>query len=144
MKKLWIHIRGEFTSVNKSSLSAVAVIALCYALLERMGITCPILFLSGISCAGCGMSRAWLSLLKGDLTTAASYHPLFWIPPLAVFIWFFRKSLPRRVVMLLIWACCALFFAVYAARLADPGDMVVVFHPERGLLWRLLSAIIEH
>lgn len=39
-------------------VSAIAVVVLLYLVLEGFGITCPIKFLTGISCAGCGMSRA--------------------------------------------------------------------------------------
>lgn len=31
----------------------------------------------GIPCPGCGMTRALLSVLKGDLITAFYYHPLW-------------------------------------------------------------------
>ena len=48
--------------MNRKDVSALAGIALFYVLIESLGVTCPIRFLTGISCAGCGMSRAWLSL----------------------------------------------------------------------------------
>ena len=111
---------GKLRSVRGGTLLAVAGLVLVYALLGRMGITCPILFLSGVSCAGCGMTRAWISLLMGDLAAAVSYHPLFWVPPLGVVLWLFESYLPRRTVAVLIWVGCALFFLVYLLRMADP------------------------
>ena len=66
-------------------MSALAGIVLFYVLLESLGVTCPIRFLTGISCAGCGMSRAWLSLLRLDLAGALYYHPLFWLPWVSVY-----------------------------------------------------------
>ena len=63
--------------MNRRDISALAGIALLYVALEAFGVTCPIRFLTGISCAGCGMSRAWLSLLRLDLAGAVYYHPLF-------------------------------------------------------------------
>lgn len=83
MRRLWIHIRHSVSSADRSLVPAAAGVVLFYAVLARAGIGCPIRFLSGISCAGCGMSRAWLSLLRGDFAAAAFYHPLFWLPPLA-------------------------------------------------------------
>ena len=45
---------------KRQNISALFTIAVFYLILESVfGITCPILFLTGISCAGCGMSRAW-------------------------------------------------------------------------------------
>ena len=53
-------------------VSAIAVVVLLYLVLEGFGITCPIKFLTGISCAGCGMSRAWIAvfiwILHGHFT----------------------------------------------------------------------------
>lgn len=53
-------------------VSAIAVVVLLYLILEGFGITCPIKFLTGISCAGCGMSRAWIAvfiwILHGHFT----------------------------------------------------------------------------
>lgn len=134
---------GKLRSVRGSTLLAVAGLFLVYALLGRMGITCPILFLSGVSCAGCGMTRAWISLLMGDLAAAVSYHPLFWVPPLGVVLWLFESYLPRRTVAVLIWVGCALFFLVYLLRMADPNDAVVVFHPEEGWIARTLRAVLS-
>lgn len=38
---------------------------------------CPFLFLWGIPCPGCGMTRAFLALLHLDFAAAFYYHPLF-------------------------------------------------------------------
>ena len=53
--------------MHTKDIQALAAVALFYIVIESLGVTCPILFLTGISCAGCGMSRAWLSLLRLDL-----------------------------------------------------------------------------
>lgn len=37
----------------------------------------PYKYITGISCAGCGMTRAWIALLHFDINTAFMYHPLF-------------------------------------------------------------------
>ena len=37
------------------NVKVLVIVAVCYLVLELVfGITCPILFLTGISCAGCG------------------------------------------------------------------------------------------
>ena len=54
---------------KRQNISALFTIAVFYLILESVfGITCPILFLTGISCAGCGMSRAWFCVLRMDFT----------------------------------------------------------------------------
>ncbi len=47
---------------------------------------CPIKAVTGIPCPGCGMTRAWLSVLRLDIRKAFAYHPMFWTAPvIAVF-----------------------------------------------------------
>ncbi len=45
--------------------------------------------LFGISCPGCGMTRAYLSLFSGDLALAFSYHPMFWSVPILLVYYLF-------------------------------------------------------
>ena len=123
--------------MNRRDVSALAGIALLYLLIESLGVTCPIRFLTGISCAGCGMSRAWLSLLRLDFAGAFRFHPLFWLPvPAAALL--LRPRLPKRIFTVGLALCGALFLLVYLIRLVLPGE-IVVFAPQEGLIWRLLS-----
>ena len=47
---------------------------------------CPSQRLFGISCPGCGLTRAWLSFFQGDWRSAAEYH-LFFLPvPVFLFL----------------------------------------------------------
>lgn len=125
---------------GRDDLTAVAAIALLYVVLELLGVTCPIRFLTGVSCAGCGMSRAWLSLLRLDLAGAVRFHPLFWLPVPAAALLLARRRIPRRLFRAGLAVCAALFLSVYLIRLFLPGE-IVVFAPSQGLIWRLLSRI---
>lgn len=58
-------------------ITSVAAVVVLYVILESFGVTCPIKYITGISCAGCGMSRAWISLLHFNIHDAFMYHPLF-------------------------------------------------------------------
>lgn len=51
---------------------------------------CPIRNATGIPCPGCGMSRAWLAVLRLDVPEAFRCHPMFWAVP--VFFWLFWKD----------------------------------------------------
>lgn len=128
--------------MRKEDWKALAVIAGFYVLLELCGITCPIRYLTGISCPGCGMSRAWLSLLRLDPAGAWAYHPLYWLPVPGAALLLFRERLPAALYRWGLGLICVLFLGVYAVRLLSPGDMIVVFRPREGLFLRLLGTVL--
>lgn len=45
---------------------------------------CLLLSIFGVPCPGCGLTRATFSALRGELTLALSYHPMFWAPYLMI------------------------------------------------------------
>lgn len=52
---------------------------------------CIIHNITGLPCPGCGMTRAYLALLRGDLAGAFYYHPLFWMVPFGAVVLIFHK-----------------------------------------------------
>ena len=114
----------------------IALVAAVYLLLEIFGITCPIKWITGISCGGCGMSRAWLSVLRGDFAAAFAFHPLWPVPPAALAMIIFRKKIPQR----LFWGTMAVFLVAfvvcYFIRLADPTDTVVTADWKQSLIYK--------
>lgn len=129
--------------MRKNEFRVLAAIALFYLILEGLGVTCPIRYVTGISCAGCGMSRAWLSLLKLDFAAAFAYHPLFWLPLPAAGVILLRRRMPERVYCWVIGVVCALFLIVYLYRLLFLEDPVVVFQPAQGLVARVLFTLFR-
>ena len=127
--------------MKRDDLRAVAAIALFYLFIEALGVTCPIRFLTGISCAGCGMSRAWMSLLRLDIPAAFSYHPLFWLPIPGAAVLLLRRKLSDRLFKGCLGAACVLFITVYLFRLFSPEDQIVVFQPSQGLIARISSGL---
>ena len=127
--------------MKKQDLAALAAVAALYAALHFLGMGCPIKAFTGVSCAGCGMTRAWMEALSGDFAAAFAYHPLFWTVPLGALVFLVRRRLPRRLFTALLWAAGIAFVAVYAVRLADPTDSVVVFAPETGVFHRILRLL---
>ena len=104
----------------KDAIIVTPAIILFYFALHLMGITCPIKALTGVSCPGCGMTRAWLAMMRGDLHSAFHYHPLFLLPAFALLVFIYRKHI-------------------------DPTDSIVVFEPQRSLIYQLflkLSTIL--
>lgn len=107
------------------------------------GVTCPILWLTGISCAGCGMTRAWLNVLRLDFAAAFSCHPLWPLVPAAMALILLRHRLPRRLYRCAAALLLAAFLIVYAARMLDPADQIVVFRPAEGVAGKVWTFICE-
>lgn len=127
--------------MRKKHVEALCAIALFYLVIELLGITCPIRLMTGVSCAGCGMSRGWLSLLRGDLAAALSYHPLVFLPIPVAALLLLRQKLPKGVLCMSLVGAGVLLLAVYFVRLADPEDAIVVFDPGQGLIPRILRML---
>lgn len=104
---------------------SVTAVAAVYFVMSAVGIGCPIKYLTGISCAGCGMTRAWISVMKLDFASAFKYHPLFSLPPLFVLTYAFRKKLGRKIFTAVSVVFAAVFAGVYLIRLFNPSDTVV-------------------
>jgi len=89
---------------------------------------CPIAWLTGVACPGCGMTRAAAALLRGDVALALDYHPL--IPLIAALViagwawWLVRrtgrvKPIPNRVVSLGLIGIGVSLTAVWLLRFAS-------------------------
>lgn len=127
----------------KRDLGAVAVIVGFYAVLFALGVTCPIKFVTGVSCPGCGMTRAWLCLLSGKFALAFHYHPLVWLPPVVLAVYLFRARLPKWVVKGFLALAVVLFCGVYLFRLfSGCAPEVVAFAPETGAVARLCAVLL--
>lgn len=129
---------AQLKNFLKNQGSAVAAIVFLYIILESFGVTCPIKFVTGISCAGCGMSRAWLSLLRFDIKKAFYFHPLFWLPPLFIIIFLCKKYINKKIYNIFIFTMVALCVIVYLYRLIMGNNDIVVFQPENNILFRII------
>lgn len=140
MKSIFIALKEKLCSNEiYSHITAVFSIVLLYGGMQLFGITCPIKFLTGISCAGCGMTRAYLALLHFDLKQAFYYHPLFWLPPIVLMTFLAKKNLNRHIYRGILIISAALFIFVYLYRLFWGNDTIVVFQPENGLFLDILE-----
>lgn len=127
----------------KDVIYPTAIIAVFYALASLAGVGCPIKFLTGVSCLGCGMTRAWLAVLRLDFAAAFHFHPLFMLPPVAALLYLFRSKINERLYKTLILTICASFIIIYAHRLIAAQGDVVVFEPYNNILFRLLRRGLE-
>lgn len=137
MKNKWIH------SKTKSAVSAVLAILLLYGALFSVGITCPIKFLTGISCPGCGMTRAILAFLRGDLKQAFYYHPLFILPFVAIPVYLFWKVVPGIIKKFFLVGIVIAFMIVFFWRMIFVAQDIVVFDPENGFIFKAADFLLQ-
>lgn len=120
-------------------LGIVGFVAICLVLyVTKIG--CPIKFLTGISCPGCGLTRAGLAAIQFHFTEAFSYHPLFFLIPVIVLLVFFENYIKDKPIFnIFLIGCAVAFIAVYIIRLIDTTDDIVVVNVSEGLISRLLK-----
>ncbi|MCD8347702.1 MAG: DUF2752 domain-containing protein [Lachnospiraceae bacterium] len=87
------------------------------------------------------MSRAWLSVLRLDFSSAFSFHPLFWMPILVIVLFLLRKRIPTKLYHMAVIAIILLFLLVYLFRMMNPNDVIVVFRPKEGIIFRVLESL---
>lgn len=110
-------------------------LALCALALYVTDIGCIIRFVTGVSCPGCGLTRAWLCALSLEFDAALAYHPLFWAVPLVVMaaIAYDRASRPsfaadpsarrlRAALRIALVLALIAFVSVWLIRLCSPED----------------------
>lgn len=103
----------------KIKLIAFALLGLLILLAYLTGFGCLWQRLFSVPCPGCGMTRAWLAVLRLDFSAALSFHPMFWSVPL-LFIYILWDGEPFRNALLNILPICLIgvgFLAVWLVRL---------------------------
>lgn len=127
----------------------LAITAAYIALELALGGDVPCYFKAtlGIPCPGCGLTRAFLSLLEGDPASAFFYHPLFFMAPLVAIVVIFKdvasiKKLYRS--QLFWWGLVALFLVQWAVRmvLCFPDRPPMDFN-DNALLWKFVLLIMK-
>ncbi len=101
---------------------------------------CPIRLLSGISCPSCGMSRAAFALARFDFALAFEMHPLVFLLPVAMAVYFLRKKIPKKIMTLLCVFAIVLLLVVYIIRMTQ-GGTVVYSDFESGLIYKMFQSI---
>ncbi|MEE1011082.1 MAG: DUF2752 domain-containing protein [Acutalibacteraceae bacterium] len=116
-------------------LIIIAVLILFYAF-----IGCPTKVFLGVTCPGCGMSRAAEALLKLDFQLAFQMHPLIFFMPAALIILLIRKKIPPKIFDILLIVAAVGMFAVYFFRLFSGSEVVYIDFKE-GLIYKLLQNV---
>ncbi len=106
-------------------------------------IGCPIKRVTGISCPGCGMTRAVFAIVTLQVQKAFVCHPMFWILPVIVVLYFLWDRIPEKIQKVLLGAGIFLCMGIYILRMLNPNDHIVVCHPKEGLFVQLVNKIIN-
>lgn len=117
----------------KRFIKNILVLFILIAIFYILDIGCIFKKLSGLSCPGCGMTRAWLSFLKGDIGKAFYYHPLFWMIIVIPAITLIRKRISDSLFNGILICCIVLLMVCYLIRLFSGSD-IVSFNPYNSLI----------
>ena len=63
------------------------------------GSICLIRGLTGIPCPSCGMSRAIIAVINGDIINAFKFHPLFWLPFILLVLIVFKRRFFKQILI---------------------------------------------
>lgn len=101
---------------------------------------CPFRAILGIPCPGCGMTRALVCLLHGDLKSSLYYHPMLIFTGLAALAGLYALIRKKRKLLtgtLTVW--CVLMIALYVWRMAVYFPFEPMQANPNGLIFRLLN-----
>ena len=125
---------------RKQIVTVVLAVIAVIVFLRLAGVTCLVKYMTGISCPGCGMTRAWIAFGTGHFllaVPAAGY--------VVIRVLLKARGIPaerfRKWDYSLLAIACAALFICYALRMADPKDTIVVFRPQDGVLFRWITWI---
>lgn len=126
------------TSIFKEYRSFAPAIATM--LLWDNVIGCPTKVLFGISCPGCGMSRAIISLMRCDFSGAFHNHPFVFLLPAVFVLFLFSKKITKRSKKILIMLFLLIYLFIYVYRLYVEGDVVTV-DIHSGMVYKFLKIL---
>jgi hypothetical protein len=124
-------------------LSLILALVILYGFFFLVGVTCPIKFLTGVSCPGCGMSRAEFAFIRGDIRKAFYYHPLFPLPIVVLILLPFREKIPEFIKRIFLLVIIMAFMVVFFWRMFFLDQDIVVFDPWNGLIFRAAGFFVD-
>lgn len=122
--------------MKKHTLELFIGLLIVLALMFISGIGCPIKTFTGISCAGCGMTRAFFALLHFQWKDAFYYHPLIYIMPVYVLCFFYWNKFSKGLQRIITTITVILFLGVYLFRLFLITDDIVSIEIEQGKIYK--------
>lgn len=106
---------------------------------------CPLKHFFGISCPSCGMARAHMAILHGDIHAAFAAHPLFWLAIPLIFLFLhsgvFNFHISKKMLSVIGIAAIILLLVVYLLRVFVFHDPIVQPDFEHSILYRFIELV---
>lgn len=120
MKNLRESFNRILADIKKYGMAAV--IFLIYYVIVHLtrSAFCPMVYITGLPCAGCGMTRAFLFMLRGEFQRAAFIHPMsYLLLGTAAYCIYFRyiKGTKIKGFKILAWGLIITMLSFYAVRM---------------------------
>lgn len=128
---------------KKSNIIILLITGLLILAAYVLGIGCPIKYMTGISCPGCGMTRAVVECIHLDFIHAWYYHPLFFTLPIIIIILFLGERIPSRIRKIIMATCIVAYIAVYFIRLFFVKNTVVTIDLGQGYITLVIKKIMS-
>lgn len=131
--------------IVKNVISILTIVLIYMFFLRYTQIGCPIRFLFGIPCMGCGMTRAIIALLSMDFEKAIYYHPLVFLVPVIIILICIEDKLVviRKQLVQKIWIIIIIsFFITYLIRLIF-SNSVVQINIKDGFIYQVINHLRE-
>ncbi|MCI9334679.1 MAG: DUF2752 domain-containing protein [Lachnospiraceae bacterium] len=113
-------IKRIITDIKGACGAGVAFLVYYLIIHSIFNAFCPFLVITGIPCAGCGLTRAALYLLQGQAGRAAYINPsIFLLLVFALYCGYFRyiKGRPVRGIKIVLAVLTAGILTIYAVRM---------------------------
>ena len=134
LKLLWQDVRNLWPAL---------LVLVLYFLLGRFvrGSLCPSVILTGFPCPGCGMTRAMLSILRGNFAAALKLHPfsyvlIIWLAAFAVRRYILQKEIKSMLKWLVVILVCMITFYVYRMVRYFPGTPPMSYYKDN-MMYRI-------
>lgn len=112
----------RFTRLIPKLLITLALALGIYGLIYWVRVPCFFKSLTGLPCPACGLTRAWLAILRGQVARAFAMHPMFWgVPVLHIYFLTDGKLFSKRVDRWILALILVGFAAVFVGRLLVPA-----------------------
>jgi len=108
-------------SVLKVHIKKIFFLFAVWVVFHKIGISCPVLFLTGLPCPSCGATRALLALLSGDIKSYYYFHPMALPLGIAVLLSIHLESMSLRLKkfsIFMIFSVLSVNFLLYLSKIA--------------------------
>ena len=128
-----------FNDIKDNRVAILAI--LLYFLIAKfiLHTICPMVWLTGLPCPACGMTRAGVALLTGQFAKAWQIHPFIYVFVVVFALWFVSRYVLQKSVSWmrpLVIICLILLIAFYVYRMIRffPGEPPMSYYSGNVLL----------